>query len=555
MSCIYGPRQMGTEDQGWVAHFLIRALEGEPISIYGDGRQVRDMLDVADAVDAYCAAWRAHRRGAGRAFNLGGGPGERHQPAPAHRPYRGRWSAAPSSRASPTGAPATSATSSPTPAAARAALGPRRPALDWRDGVAELAAWLERARPWPRAPAAARNSRRGARERGRSSRGAARPERSPLRLLMTADAVGGVWTYALDLAARPAPHGVETSARRARARARRRSAGRGRGVPGLRADRDRPAARLDGRRAEAETRRRRPRRSPGWRATRGVDIVHAQQLRRSPPARGFPAPGRRRSATPASRPGGGRSAAGAAAGRTSPGAPPGTPRARRAPTPSSRRPRLRATPPPSAYGARRAAARRRATAAPRRARRATEPRERAGLHRRPALGRRQEPRGARRRGGAARCAGLAAGPLEGPNGASVALQHAQALGALDADDGPALARARARSSPRRRSTSPSASPCSRPRRPAARWCSPISRRFRELWDGAAIFVPPGRRRGHRAALAELLDARPSAARARPARPARAPAATPSRRMAQGMLDVYARASRRRLPARGRRRAA
>ncbi|HJX27504.1 MAG TPA: SDR family NAD(P)-dependent oxidoreductase, partial [Thermoanaerobaculia bacterium] len=53
MSCIYGPRQMGTEDQGWVAHFLIRALNGEAISIYGDGCQVRDVLDVSDAVGAY----------------------------------------------------------------------------------------------------------------------------------------------------------------------------------------------------------------------------------------------------------------------------------------------------------------------------------------------------------------------------------------------------------------------------------------------------------------------------------------------------------------------
>ncbi|MFL5296910.1 MAG: SDR family NAD(P)-dependent oxidoreductase [Phenylobacterium sp.] len=74
MSCIYGPRQMGTEDQGWVAHFLIRALEGQPISIYGDGRQVRDILNVADAVDAYMAAWRSIDRVRGRAFNLGGGP-------------------------------------------------------------------------------------------------------------------------------------------------------------------------------------------------------------------------------------------------------------------------------------------------------------------------------------------------------------------------------------------------------------------------------------------------------------------------------------------------
>jgi CDP-paratose 2-epimerase len=74
MSCIYGPHQMGTEDQGWVAHFLIRALEGQPISIYGDGRQVRDILHVADAVDAYLGTWRRIRAVQGRAYNLGGGP-------------------------------------------------------------------------------------------------------------------------------------------------------------------------------------------------------------------------------------------------------------------------------------------------------------------------------------------------------------------------------------------------------------------------------------------------------------------------------------------------
>ena len=74
MSCIYGPRQMGTEDQGWVAHFLIRALAGDPLSIFGDGRQVRDVLHVADAVQAYVAAERRIEDVVGRAFNLGGGP-------------------------------------------------------------------------------------------------------------------------------------------------------------------------------------------------------------------------------------------------------------------------------------------------------------------------------------------------------------------------------------------------------------------------------------------------------------------------------------------------
>ncbi|GEO14771.1 SDR family NAD(P)-dependent oxidoreductase [Microvirga aerophila] len=74
MSCIYGQRQMGTEDQGWVAHFLIRALNGQPISIYGDGCQVRDVLDISDAVDAYARAWKNIAAVQGRAFNLGGGP-------------------------------------------------------------------------------------------------------------------------------------------------------------------------------------------------------------------------------------------------------------------------------------------------------------------------------------------------------------------------------------------------------------------------------------------------------------------------------------------------
>jgi CDP-paratose 2-epimerase len=73
MSCIYGPRQFGTEDQGWVAHFLIRALKGEPISIYGNGKQVRDILHVSDAVAAYRAVLASIDRVKGRAFNLGGG--------------------------------------------------------------------------------------------------------------------------------------------------------------------------------------------------------------------------------------------------------------------------------------------------------------------------------------------------------------------------------------------------------------------------------------------------------------------------------------------------
>src|SRR5215831_10232687 len=53
MSCIYGPRQFGTEDQGWIAHFIISVLTGKPITIYGDGKQVRDVLYVEDLVRAF----------------------------------------------------------------------------------------------------------------------------------------------------------------------------------------------------------------------------------------------------------------------------------------------------------------------------------------------------------------------------------------------------------------------------------------------------------------------------------------------------------------------
>lgn len=74
MSCIFGPHQFGTEDQGWVAHFLIRALENRPVTLYGDGMQVRDILYVDDLVDAFLLAGRDATRLAGQAFNIGGGP-------------------------------------------------------------------------------------------------------------------------------------------------------------------------------------------------------------------------------------------------------------------------------------------------------------------------------------------------------------------------------------------------------------------------------------------------------------------------------------------------
>ena len=73
MSCIAGPRQFGTEDQGWVAHFLYCVMEGRPITIYGDGFQVRDVLHVSDLVGAIEAAWEHRARTAGQIYNVGGG--------------------------------------------------------------------------------------------------------------------------------------------------------------------------------------------------------------------------------------------------------------------------------------------------------------------------------------------------------------------------------------------------------------------------------------------------------------------------------------------------
>jgi len=140
MSCIYGPHQMGTEDQGWVAHFLIQALQERPIRIYGDGRQVRDVLHVDDAVSAYLGALGRISEVAGRAFNLGGGPANAIsllQLVGCIEELTGRkvqvefddWRAGDQryyvSDAS----------------AARRALGLPRP-TPWREGVADLARWL-----------------------------------------------------------------------------------------------------------------------------------------------------------------------------------------------------------------------------------------------------------------------------------------------------------------------------------------------------------------------------------------------------------------------------
>lgn len=145
MSCIYGPRQRGTEDQGWVAHFMYQAFKGRPLTIYGDGRQVRDVLNVRDAVDAYMTAWRKIADVQGRAFNLGGGPENAISLrdligyiealagfgiATSYEPWRAgdqRYFVADTS-------------------AARSALGLSAP-IGWRRGVAELAKWIRSEEP------------------------------------------------------------------------------------------------------------------------------------------------------------------------------------------------------------------------------------------------------------------------------------------------------------------------------------------------------------------------------------------------------------------------
>lgn len=74
MSCIYGPHQFGNEDQGWVMHFAASCLKKRPLTIYGDGKQVRDILYVGDLIDAFVRAREVVRAGQGLIINIGGGP-------------------------------------------------------------------------------------------------------------------------------------------------------------------------------------------------------------------------------------------------------------------------------------------------------------------------------------------------------------------------------------------------------------------------------------------------------------------------------------------------
>jgi CDP-paratose 2-epimerase len=73
-SCIYGPRQFGIEDQGWVAWFIIASVTGRPMTVYGDGKQVRDILNVDDLMNGYDAAVEKIDVASGNVYNIGGGP-------------------------------------------------------------------------------------------------------------------------------------------------------------------------------------------------------------------------------------------------------------------------------------------------------------------------------------------------------------------------------------------------------------------------------------------------------------------------------------------------
>ena len=73
-SCIYGTHQFGIEDQGWVSWFTIASVLGMPITVYGDGMQVRDVLFVEDLVKAYDTAITNISKSAGKIYNVGGGP-------------------------------------------------------------------------------------------------------------------------------------------------------------------------------------------------------------------------------------------------------------------------------------------------------------------------------------------------------------------------------------------------------------------------------------------------------------------------------------------------
>jgi CDP-paratose 2-epimerase len=115
-SCIYGPRQFGIEDQGWLAWMTIAAVTGRRITIYGDGKQVRDVLHVEDLMNAYDAAVEKIDVAKGQIYNMGGGTSNVMAVWAEFGPILERLLGKRSKLTAPTGAPATRRFSTPTSA-------------------------------------------------------------------------------------------------------------------------------------------------------------------------------------------------------------------------------------------------------------------------------------------------------------------------------------------------------------------------------------------------------------------------------------------------------
>ena len=488
MSCIYGPRQMGTEDQGWVAHFLIRALEGEPIThLWRRLSGARHPRRRRTRSTAYLAAGARIDAVPGRAFNLGGGPEQRGQPAPAAGAYRGAARPPGRCRLSRTGAPATSATSSPTRARRTRRSGSAATGRLARRVVgAALARWLAEARGHDASAIAA------------PTEAAADAAGHAPCILMTADAVGGVWHYALNWRRHSPACGHRDDPRRARAAAIGRAAqarslarngvelvDTGRRSTGWRPMRPRcgrPASPLLGSRARAG--RHRPAQPARARRRRAfpvpvVVVAHSCVATWWEAVRG--------ARLPADSTGGPRSPRAGWRGADAVVAPqPGLRRdARRAAMALPRRRRG----PQRPHAARSAGAPRSDDFAFTAGRLWDEGKNVAALDR------------------AAARLGVpfqAAGPLDGPNGA------ARGAGALPSarrrstsGRWPAALSAR-RSSSRRPSTSRSAWRCWRRRRPAARWSSPTSRPSANCGTARRCSSPPATRRA-RADVDRLVE--------------------------------------------------
>jgi CDP-paratose 2-epimerase len=144
-SCIYGYRQFGLEDQGWVAWFVIAAVLGRPITVFGDGKQVRDVLFIDDLIAAYELAWRRIDATKGQIYNVGGGPANaislsdllavlRAEIDPGLSPAYADWR------------PGDQLVYVSDIGKAAAEFG-WRPEIDWRTGVGRLLVWVRENRP------------------------------------------------------------------------------------------------------------------------------------------------------------------------------------------------------------------------------------------------------------------------------------------------------------------------------------------------------------------------------------------------------------------------